>query len=158
MLTNAKKPTTSGNVHEVIPIQDAQWYTVRNIDVPWAFVIHVSDDTFLFGGDKMSFTRGKLYFSDESVFQLELAIEYTVRYLSAFGITGATITRTIGVWNGGTEYGFELETLTSFEGTTLQSQLEELAESLRSEFHQTSVLVTVEQVTGKLTSVEELNK
>ena len=112
----------------------------------------------------MSFTRGKLYFSDESLAQRDIALDYTVARLSEHGIARATITKTIGVWNGETEYGFELETLTpsapmtSSPSVTLQIQLEELAELIRSEFKQTSVLVTVETVQGALVFVEETNK
>ncbi len=105
-----------------------------------------------------TFTRGKLYFSDKSRSQRALALEYLYGELASAGIAGATITRTTGVWNGETEFGFELETLGHVGvGTeTLQIQLEEIAESLRKEFNQTSVLVTVETVVGKLTFVEEL--
>ena len=106
----------------------------------------------------MSFTRGKLYFSDESDVKRDIALDYTVTRLPAHGIAGATITKTIGIWNGDTEYGFELETLTSSLRALLQIQLEELAELIRYNFDQTSVLVTVETVQGALVFVEETNK
>jgi hypothetical protein len=105
-------------------------------------------------------TRGKLYFSDSGPITRDAAIETAVAQLPHVGIAGATIYETQGVWNGEVEFGFVLETLNPAEETflSLKSQLEEVAELLRAQYNQTSVLVTVETVDGDMVFVEESNK
>lgn len=105
----------------------------------------------------MAFTRARLYFSDISQKQCRLAASYAIDELPKLGIAGATIYETKGVWNGETEYGFVLETLQAHSTNSLRVAFEELAELLRSEFNQTSVLVTVEVVDGDAIFVEETN-
>jgi len=124
----------------------------------------------------MPFTRGKLYFSDDSQEQMVLARETAIAELAELGtslsrqrldkgimyrIAGATVYTTSGIWNGETEFGFVLETINPIIGPeaflSLKIQLEELAESLRAQFNQQSVLVTVEVVDGDVVFVEERN-
>ncbi len=109
----------------------------------------------------MAFTRGKLYFSDSALKQTLAARDTAIEELAELGIAGATIYSTKGIWNGETEYGFVLETLNPIGPEvflSLRVQLEELAESLRYQYQQTSVLVTVEMVDGDMVFVEETNK
>lgn len=109
----------------------------------------------------MAFTRGRLYFSDGSRRQTHLAWKTVAEESHEFGISGATIYRTMGIWKGTTEFGFVLETLDHIgpeSFLSLKCQLEELAESLRAQFSQESVLVTVEAVDGDAVFVEETNK
>lgn len=109
----------------------------------------------------MSFTRGKMYFSDSERFERDRARERAIDELSGTGIKDATVYSTQGIWNGASEYGFVLETLNAIGPEAfiaMKSQLEELAELLRYEFNQTSVLVTVEIVDGDMIFVEETNK
>lgn len=114
----------------------------------------------------MSYTRGKLYFSDKSAQQNADARNTTLAELPKLGIAYATIYDTWGVCDGQTEFGFVLETLSLepvskvSEGvsfTLMTSRLEELAEYLRHEFQQTSVLITIDHVDGKAILVQELN-
>ena len=110
----------------------------------------------------MSFTRGKLYFSDTAHEQTTLARNAMLAELPKLGIAGATVYDTWGVWQGKTEFGFVLEVLSLLgDGGTflhVRIQLEELAEMLRHDFQQTSVLVTIETVNGQAVFVEEANK
>ncbi len=112
----------------------------------------------------MSFTRGKLYFSDSSSLQTLQAEQAMLRELPNVGIVGANVTSVTGIFEGKAEFGFVLETLdTSIdEGEVsflpMVSKLEELAEFLRKEFFQTSVLVSAEVVNGRAIFVQETNK
>jgi hypothetical protein len=117
----------------------------------------------------MSFTRGKVYFSDTSAIVRDAAMETCVAELAELGIAGATMYQTDGIWNGETEFGFVLEVLNPLDGTvTLDGgsaassptryQLTELAQVLRIKYQQTSVLVTVEVVEGDAIFVEETNR
>jgi len=106
----------------------------------------------------MSYSKGKMYFSDKKAAVRAAAQWYAIQHAPEVGIAGATIYRTMGIWNGVAEFGFVLETLSPIGPEaflSLKSQLTELAELLRAQYNQTSVLVTVDVIDGDCVFVEQ---
>lgn len=89
--------------------------------------------------------KAKLYFSDTSEQTREAAISRSVDLITDASFNGATITRTVGVWNGVTEPGFTLEIVHSFK-TILEPSVQVIARRLAFEYEQKSVLVTIETI------------
>jgi hypothetical protein len=89
--------------------------------------------------------KGRLYFSDTSEQTREAALNRSVELASEVGFSGATILRTVGLWNGDTEPGFVLEILHPVK-SLLRVRVEQVAALLALEYKQESVLVTLETI------------
>ena len=89
--------------------------------------------------------KAKLYFSDTSEQTREAAISRSADLVSDVGFHGATITRTVGVWNRSTESGFTLEIVHSYK-IALEHSAQVIARRLAIEYEQESVLVTIETI------------
>ena len=85
--------------------------------------------------------KAKLYFSDKSEQTREAAISRAVELANEAGFSGATITRTVGVWNGETEPGFTLEIL-----CPNPYKVYRIGSTLAFEYEQESVLVVFSDV------------
>ena len=89
--------------------------------------------------------KATLYFSDTSEQTREAALAFAVKLTCEAGIAGATLTRTVGVWNGVTEPGFTLEILHPVLAI-LALKAESIASDLTAEFDQEAVLVSFIEV------------
>ena len=89
--------------------------------------------------------KAKLYFSDTDEQTREAAISRSAELVSEVGFHGATITRTVGIWNRSTEHGFTLEIVHPYK-IDLEYSAQIIARRLALEYEQESVLVTVETI------------
>ena len=83
--------------------------------------------------------------SDTSEQTREAALTFAVKLTCEAGVAGATLTRTVGVWNGVTESGFTLEILHPILAI-LTLKVESIASDLTAEFNQEAVLVSFVEV------------
>ena len=86
--------------------------------------------------------KAKLYFSNNNEQTREAAISRAVELALDEGFSGATVTRTVGVWNGNTEPGFTFEIIQPTHArTSLHDKVEAIAIRLALEYSQDNVLV-----------------
>ena len=91
--------------------------------------------------------KATLYFSDRNKDTRDAALARVIELGNDVGFAGATITRTLGIWNGNIEPGFTYSVLHPVRAI-LESSTEQVAAHMALEYEQESVLVELEAVSS----------